>query len=160
MKIDYQIDAEKVVAALRKAPKQIEDGINAGLLAAANVMVQAARENLRNNDSLTSSKLLNSIQHENTGHFERTIMPKADYAIYVEKGTRAGYKPPKLPLQSWLSMRGAAQPERAVYALQDHIFKVGTRAHPFWESAVDASVPTMRKVVYEHVKRAAGKVFG
>lgn len=160
MKIVFELDSAKVMAIFKHAPTIFENSLENGLNAAAARMVQAARDNLRANDSLATSQLINSVRYESSGRFERIIEPKVNYAIYVEKGTRPGYKPPKLPLENWLKIRGAAQPERAVYALQNKIFKVGTKAHPFWEPAVKSTVPAMRAVVEQSLESAIKRSLG
>lgn len=158
MRLEYTITDAEILDAFRRAPSVMSRHLGRGLDKAAMKMVQAARKELRNNDSLALSTLILSIAYRRTAVHEREVAPNADYALYVEKGTKGGYYPAPAPLQAWLRARGAAEPERAVFRLQKHIFRHGTKAHPFWQPAYEQAEPTMRQVIHDAVRRGVEKV--
>ena len=159
MKVEYKITDVQVLAAFARAPAVMNRNLQQGLDSAAMKMIQAARQELHNNDSLSLSTLIQSIAYKRSGLYEREVEPGTDYAIYLEKGTSAGYYPATNPLQAWLKARGAAEPQRSVFKLRQHIFKHGTQAHPFWQPAFEKAEPTMRQAINDAVRRGIREVF-
>ena len=158
MKIEVKVDSERVIQAFQQAPKVVAANLRAGLDRAAMTMVTAARDELRANDSVSMSTLLQSIAFTSVGTYEREVSPNTDYAVYLEKGTAAGYYPPTYAIASWLRTRGAA--EASVFRVKRHIFKHGTKAHPFWEPAFAKAEPTMVDIVAKYVERGVERAFG
>ena len=160
MRMHYRINDAHVLAALQQAPAVMERHLQRGLDAAGMQMVQTARQKLRQNDSLALSTLIQAITVEKTGSLEREVLPGTDYAIHLEKGTRAGYRPAPAPLLAWLRTRRAAEPERAVFRLQKHIQRHGTKAHPFWQPAFGEAAPRMVQIIRDEVRRGVREVLG
>ena len=160
MRFEYNIDSAKVIAAFQRAPIEMNQAMGQGLDHAAMTMVQAARDELRANDSLAFSTLLNSIAYTRVGNYEREVSPNADYAIYLENGTKPGYYPPTFTIVGWLKARGTADPERTAFRVKKHIFRAGTKAHPFWKPAYEQAEPKMRQIIEEYVARGVARAFG
>jgi HK97 gp10 family phage protein len=160
MRFEYKVSDEKVIQAFRQAAPTMAANLRVGLDRAAMTMVQAARDELRANDSLAFSTLLNSIAYTRVGNYEREVSPNADYAIYLEKGTKPGYYPPTFPIVGWLKARGAADPERTAFRVKKHIFRAGTKAQPFWQPAYEQAEPKMRQIIEEYVARGVARAFG
>ena len=106
----------------------------------------------------TSSSSVSS-RTESSGRFEREVKPNTDYAVYLEKGTRPGYWPKRGPIAAWLKARGVGDPKAATARVARHIFKHGTKAHPFWEPAFEEAEPKMRQIIDRYVQRGIEKVF-
>lgn len=147
MNIECNINSEKVLAAFRRAPDVMSRNLDKGLDRAAMQMVRTAQDKVRENDSVAFSVLVQSIRYRRTGALERTVWPAAKYAEAVEKGTNPGYMPNGNALAAWLKVRGAANPKRQSFALAKHIFRHGTKAHPFWEPAFNEAEPEMRQII-------------
>ena len=158
MRFEYRVDAERVLQAFEQSGPIMSANLRVGLDRAAMHMVDAARDELRANDSVSMSTLLQSIAYERAGTFERDVSPNTDYAVYLEKGTAAGYYPPTYAIASWLRTRGGA--EASVFRVKRHIFKHGTKAHPFWEPAFSKAEPTMVDIVAKYVERGVERAFG
>ena len=103
--------------------------------------------------------LVMAIAYERSGRFERDVKPNTDYAVYLEKGTRPGYWPKRGPIAAWLKARGVGDPKAATARVARHIFKHGTKAHPFWEPAFEEAEPKMRQIIDRYVQRGIEKVF-
>ena len=159
MKVEYKVDAGRVKWAFRRAPNQMARAFDSGLDRAAMEMVKAAQTELRRNDSLAFSTLVMAIAYERSGRFERDVKPNTDYAVYLEKGTRPGYWPKRGPIAAWLKARGVGDPKAATARVARHIFKHGTKAHPFWEPAFEEAEPKMRQIIDRYVQRGIEKVF-
>ena len=159
MKIGYKVDDGRVRWAFRWAPDKMARALDSGLDRAAMAMVKAAQTELRRNDSLAFSTLVMAIAYERSGRFERDVKPNTDYAVYLEKGTRPGYWPKRGPIAAWLKARGVGDPKAATARVARHIFKHGTKAHPFWEPAFEEAEPKMRQIIDRYVQRGIEKVF-
>lgn len=159
MNIECTINSEKVLAAFRRAPDVMSRNLDHGLDRAAMQMVRTAQEKVRENDSVAFSVLVQSIRYRRTGVLERTVWPAAKYAEAVEKGTKPGYLPNGYALAAWLKVRGAANPKRQSFALAKHIFRHGTKAHPFWEPAFNEAEPEMRQIIGRFVAKGIREAF-
>ena len=158
MKIAIKVDTERVIQAFNQAPMVVAANLRAGLDRAAMTMVTAARDELRANDSVSMSTLLQSIAFQSVGTYEREVSPNTDYAMYVEKGTQPGYYPPTYAIAAWLRSRGGQAD--AVFKVKRHIFQHGTKAHPFWEPAFNNAEPKMTDIVARYVERGVERAFG
>ena len=159
MKIGYKVDDGRVRWAFRWAPDKMARALDSGLDSAAMEMVEAAQTELRRNDSLAFSTLVMAIDYERPHRFEREVKPNTDYAVYLEKGTRPGYWPKRGPIAAWLKARGVGDPKAATARVARHIFKHGTKAHPFWQPAFEEAEPKMRQIIDRYVQRGIEKVF-
>ena len=159
MKVEYKVSDEQVKAAFRRAPHIMYRELNKGLDSAATRMVRAAQRRLRKNDSLAFSTLVDAIRYKRTGDLERTVWPDTDYARYLEEGTKPGYFPNGYALTAWLKARGAENPKRQSFALAKHIFRHGTKAHPFWEPAFNEAEPEMRQIIGRFVAKGIREAF-
>ena len=159
MKVEYKVDDGRVKAAFRRAPHIMYRELNKGLDSAATRMVRAAQRRLRKNDSLAFSTLVDAIRYKRTGDLERTVWPDTDYARYLEEGTKPGYFPNGYALTAWLKARGAENPKRQSFALAKHIFRHGTKAHPFWEPAFNEAEPEMRQIIGRFVAKGIREAF-
>ncbi|ORF03595.1 hypothetical protein BGI05_05215 [Snodgrassella alvi] len=160
MRFEFNIDHKKVTEGFSRAPKVMERKLGSGLDRAAMTMVQAARDKLRENDSIALTTLLNSIYPERPNVFERDIYPHVGYAYYVEKGTKPGYYPPIHPLIDWFRARGSEDPESDAHRLKKHIYRAGTRAHPFWQPAYEKVAPKLQDIIEDYVVLGLKEVFG
>ncbi|UOO76048.1 hypothetical protein LVJ85_08300 [Neisseria sp. Dent CA1/247] len=160
MNISYKVDAEKVLEGFRRTPRVMSRNLDKGLDRAALQMVRTAQDKVRDNDSIAFSLLVQSIRYQRTGPLERTVWPAANYARYLEEGTKPGYMPNGYALAAWLKARGAANPKRRSFALAKHIFKHGTKPHPFWQPSFEAAEPEMRRIIAQAVERGVSEVFG
>ena len=158
MKIEVKVDSERVIQAFQQAPKVVAANLRAGLDRAAMTMVTAARDELRANDSVSMSTLLQSIAFTSVGTYEREVSPNTDYAVYLEKGTAAGYYPPTYAIAAWLRTRGGAKD--AVFRVKRHIHQHGTKAHPFWEPAFNKAESEMQNIINRYVERGVSRAFG
>ena len=62
-------------------------------------------------------------------------------------------------VDAWLKARGVGDPKAATARVARHIFKHGTKAHPFWEPAFEEAEPKMRQIIDRYVQRGIEKVF-
>lgn len=159
MKIECSINSEKVLAAFRRAPETMNRSLDKGLDRAAVKMARTAQDKLRDNGSIAFSTLIQSISSRRVGQFTRIVEPAAKYAVFVEEGTKPGYMPNGYALAAWLKVRGAANPKRQSFALAKHIFRHGTKAHPFWEPAFNDAEPEMRQIIGRAVAQGIREAF-
>lgn len=159
MKIEYTVEADRVREAFRRAPDVMSRELDKGLDQAALKMVRTAQDTLRDNDSLATSQLVQSVNFERSGLLERTVSPNTAYARYLEEGTKPGYFPNSYALAAWLKIRGAANPKRQAFALAKHIYRHGTKAHPFWQPSFETAKPEMRRIIDHFVQRGVERVF-
>ncbi len=158
MRFEYRVDAERVLQAFEQSGPIMSANLRVGLDRAAMHMVDAARDELRANDSVSMSTLLQSIAYERAGTFERDVSPNTDYAVYLEKGTGPGYYPPTYAIAAWLRTRGGAKD--AVFRVKRHIHQHGTKAHPFWEPAFNKAESEMQNIINRYVERGVSRAFG
>ncbi len=160
MRFEFDIDHKKVVEAFLRAPAVMENRLGQGLNRASMTMVEEAREGLRANDSIVLSTLLNSIYYEKPSFYERDIFPHVAYGYYVENGTDPGYFPPLAPLKDWLRIRGSDDIDGDAHKLRLHIYRHGTKPHPFWWSAYARAEPKIQDIIENYVVYGLKDVFG
>lgn len=101
-------------------------------------LARAVRKELRENESMGESTLLNSIRADRPFPLVRDVRAGVKYARAVEDGTRPGYMPPVYPLAAWLKAKEGLDDKdakRRAMGLACHIRDHGTEAHPFVKPA-------------------------
>ena len=114
------------------------------------VISQEMKTNLRNNKSIASGNLLNSIRYgktdEKEGSLETALEIGAWYAELVDEGTGdrgPGRQPPILPIEQWIKRKSINVPagitiKQFAFAIAKKVAKRGQnkRAYPFIEPSI------------------------
>lgn len=120
-----------------------------------------AQQNIKDNGSIATSNLINSISSrmdkiKNTGF----VSVNAVYGAAVEFGRKAGGMPPIAPLITWVKKKGLAEKPKEItsiaYAIAKTIAKNGTTAKPFlipaWKRNAARLQVNLRRVLRESGK--------
>lgn len=106
-------------------------------------MARGAKRNLRKNDSLANSTLINSVNGIYPSALEGNVVVGVNYGVYIEEGTGSGGSPPIDTLLDWIKVRGITPNnpeddlEDLAYLFQRKIAIEGTEAKPFLEPSFD-----------------------
>lgn len=137
---------DQVLKALAGADQAVVKAAYDGLAAAAQDIVNDAKVNLRDNQSVVTTNLRSSGHvvrkgNEITAGFFDTTNRNSGYALYVEFGRRAGKMPPPDELATWVYKKFHLEDWRAAnslgLAIAKRIAVEGTQPHPFFVPAVN-----------------------
>lgn len=94
-------------------------------------VIKQMQEELKKNKSISSNKLINSLNYKAKVQIEKIIIQfnAEDYAIYIEQGRKAGTRPPVSKLKEWCKIRGIK--EENTFKISNKIFKFGIKPKPF-----------------------------
>lgn len=134
-----------------------------GLQAGAMDIVNAAKENLRNNGNIATGQLrasgrVQAVQDDPDAVDAGFFSDGGGYAAYVEYGTRAGGRRTikfLLPyIKQWMRKKGIGGNEKEfnniAFFISRKIVRKGTRPHPFFAPAVEKN----EKAVLKAIKQA------
>lgn len=137
--LDVQIfmDASLAEQRLAKMAVGLDSYLNSMLVTAGSLVKDEMKHNAPVGVAGSLGQGLKGSIHDEIDPLAKTatIAPAADYALYVEKGTRP-HMPPTDPdgaLAQWCEMKGLK-----VWAVAKSIAKKGTKAHPFVEPTYEA----------------------
>lgn len=145
MAFEITTNAREYGARLREFPTLLDKHITPAVRSALDQFNRTARRNIRANDAMAHSVLINSIQTGiDPSGLEGIVSAGADYARYVEEGTGSGGYPPRQIIIDWLRVRqieprdpGMTEDELA-YLISRRIAMTGTPAKPFMRPAFES----------------------
>ena len=151
-KLKFTVDYEALRQALQKAPNVLKGDIHK-LLERSAIMTQGKMK--ENVNTGVSGELKKSIRYRFTDPLTVIVEPTAKHALPHETGSRPHWVGVK-KLKSWADVKGIN-----VYALQKHIAKKGTKAHPFVKPTlkyVDGRIyPDFNKGMNKSIKNILGE---
>lgn len=167
MDIGINIRSQGAIEGFRRAPDIMVRHIDAKMGRGAAEIAREAGQRVPK----VFSTLWASIRSFQVGPLHWRVQTGVNYALAVEKGTRAGYLPNPTNLQAWIKARhgigfGKTKPgskerrtqndeirDRA-WALARFIEAHGTKAHPFMEPAAKVKTPRVHVLIEEGVREA------
>lgn len=148
--IEYTVtmEASEAIAALDGAAVALGDALDAWLIDSAELVktTEQAKASQGVTGDLKKSIAIDYDMKARTA----TIAPQADYALYVELGTRP-HMPPVDAITPWAEMHGLNP-----WAVAMGIKKHGTQPHPFVQPTVEETEP----VILSNAEIAVAKVIG
>ena len=163
LNINVQIDDVGVKAAFERAPQVMTRTLDRYLNRAATEMVRAEQDEVRANDSIMRSLLVQSFYHTTPEPFVREVRSNVHYARYVNDGTRPGGAPPLREAMEWLRIRKNVPSDELEFRarrLRQHIAENGTKATNFNEHAVDKKESRLHALIREGVGVGIMATFG
>ena len=163
LNIEVHIDDVGVKAAFDRAPQVMTRTLNRYLNRAATEMVRAEQDEVRANDSIFRSTLVQSFHHTTPIEFVREVRSGVNYAGYVNDGTRPGGAPPLREAKEWLRIRKNVPSDELEFRarrLRKHIAENGTKATNFNEHAVDKKESRLHALIREGVGVGIMATFG
>lgn len=144
---EISVNAAEKVAQLRRFPVLIEKYLTPALDLSAKNINNAARRNVRKNESMGHTHLMDSILNKTSANgLEVIIKAGMNYANFVEFGTSPGYKkiPPIQPIIDWLRVKQISPNHSDMsekdlgYFIARSIALNGTLANPFMQPAFES----------------------
>ncbi|MFZ1417404.1 MAG: hypothetical protein WAS93_03550 [Burkholderiaceae bacterium] len=163
LNIEVHIDDVGVKAAFDRAPQVMTRTLNRYLNRAATEMVRAEQDEVRANDSIFRSTLVQSFHHTTPIEFVREVRSGVNYAGYVNDGTRPGGAPPLREAKEWLRIRKNVPSDELEFRarrLRKHIAENGTKATNFNEHVVDKKESRLHALIREGVGVGIMATFG
>ena len=163
LNIEVHIDDVGVKAAFDRAPQVMTRTLNRYLNRAATEMVRAEQDEVRANDSIFRSTLVQSFHHTTPIEFVREVRSGVNYAGYVNDGTRPGGAPPLREAKEWLRIRKNVPSDELEFRarrLRKHIAENGTKATNFNEHAVAKKESRLHALIREGVGVGIMATFG
>ena len=115
-----------------------------------------AKQNVKDNGSIATSLLINSIENrfnklKNVG----IVVVGAAYGGYLEFGRKAGVFPPLAPLETWIKKKGietdAKKIKTAAFLIARSIAKNGTKPRPYlipaWKKNASLLVNNLKSIL-------------
>jgi hypothetical protein len=153
----------KSLAALRRAPKELQRGLRAGVTESSLYLQREAAERAPTSGA---GLLRNSIGalpvREVAGMVTAGVGTSLSYAAPVELGTRPHF-PPIAPLEDWVSrVLGKSGREGAgiARAIQRKIGKHGTKPRHFMKETLEKGEGQVQRIVTRQIDRAVARVGG
>lgn len=146
---------------LRVVCKEALANLGAKIVADAQTTLGKARPVGRGktDNSIATSKLVNSGSVKESRSNEIKAGFTAKYAYWVEFGRRAGGKPPFNPIYEWIRAKHIAEDDKEArslaFAIRNSIGYYGTKPRPFLRPAYEKNKPSLVKVL----KAGAAKIF-
>lgn len=161
MRLDYSTDMDRIVQAMRKAPRVMGKHLRHGMDRAALELSRSARRKAPK----ATSQLVNSIGIERPGQFSRVIAPASEHGAYQELGTGiygpggipSGKMPPMQSLRDWIRTAGieprdpSMDTDDLAFVIGRSIAEKGTHAQPFMKPAFEEG----QDRAFEVIRRSA-----
>lgn len=160
---EVKIDDQIVLRAFERAPAVMLKRMDRAVGLAGLTLARAVRKELRDNESMGQSTLLNSIRADRPFPGARDVRAGVKYARRVEDGTKPGYMPPLQPLMDWISAKegsGAGNLRQRAYGMAKHIRLHGTQPHPFFKPAFDKSHSRLLQILRTGAAEGVREVMG
>lgn len=163
--VDFTVQGlNELLRSLEKADKRVRDAAFKGLQAGAQWVINDAKDNLRDNDSivtglLRSSGRLEKIDDEtlDVGFFDTTNRGHG-YAMFVEFGRRAGKFPPIDEMIQWvqkkLRIEGDKESRTLGFLIARKIAREGSAPHPFFIPSIKKNQRNIVKAMRDAVTQA------
>lgn len=163
--VTLSVDIDGALQGLIKASKNAHKGANAGLAKAAMQIVNEAKKNLKDNESIATGNLRASGKAQKVDDLEVDFGFFSEsgkgYAEYVEYGRKAGRMPPPKPLGIWGAKKFGIPPEKRDdfgWSMAMVIAKKGTKPHPFFQPAIEANESKIEKMISEEIAKELDKI--
>jgi HK97 gp10 family phage protein len=157
MDIRFKVDSKEAQQAFEIAPDVMERNLERFLSRGAQEVARAAKSFAPK----AFSTLTNSILASRVGPLHWRVSPGANYAPYVEGGTRPHFPPP-VNLQPWvervLGLSGEEARHRA-FLIARAISRRGTRAQPYMRPAAEQMRSRVFALLNEGVDAGLREVF-
>jgi len=149
--------------ALRNSPATIKRYLSPALTKSALIIARQAKRNVSANGSMANSTLVNSINsYTALDGLEAVAYAGANYARFVEFGTRGGGYPNQQTMIDWLRVKGIKpnnpdmSEKELAYVMARDIALNGTKAAPFMQPAFnsekDATIDRVSKAINQAIK--------
>ncbi len=126
---------------------------------AAYLAVREMKKNLKEEKSIYTGRLWDSIQAERFRPMLWAVGSNAKYMWYVEYGTRP-HRPPLKPIWEWVRLKnkmygekGAQRAYPIARAVQAIIEQKGTQPHPFIRPAYEKVQQEIKKIAMKHLSK-------
>lgn len=159
LRVDFDHDAPRVAALLRRASAVVLEEADVGLARGAE---EVARD-MKARAPKALSTLTNAIIARRSAMLDYQVTAGVNYALAVEKGTGPGGSPPHGALLAWIKAKGiqstsGASASGLAYLIGRSIRRKGTKAQPFAAPALEAMTPRVIELMREGIERGARKV--
>lgn len=163
LNVNIQIDDVGVQAAFERAPQVMRSTLDRYLSRAATEMVRAEQDEVRGNDSIFRSPMVQSFFHSTPEPYVREVRSGVHYARYVNDGSKPSGAPPWEEAKEWLRIRKnvpAEELHNRAYWLRKHIAEHGIKATHFNEHAVAKKETRLHALIREGVGKGIMATFG
>lgn len=167
LKVDFKTASHRITTSAMQGLKRVGQNI-----------VNDAKVNLKNNESVVTNNLRQSgkVQVLDEGELDAGFFTEGEgYAYFVEYGRRAGKPAPVAHIEAWLKKKTSvsrgiksafnsasvfmsSSPEKfrraLAFAISRAIGKKGTKPHPFFEPAIRGNQALAEREVAEAVKKS------